>query len=190
MINKCTQQMVFVNSGLRVWMKLMMFNCKVVRCNDKRADGMYIQKQSGLIRQSMSVNNYDNMSYDSAFNLFLGHTRSTGRSNLHQGTIHNADQNLSFQEKSLLSALGPQANCSGDGMNYIHTNTINNTQMLCNDCTFGHLEPRDHVIQHESGNIDTYYNINGVTCKHVMVDFTNWQCVQQHTGVFIDICFH
>ena len=39
-------------------------------------------------------------------NFFSGHTSSAGRSGFDQGTSHNAEQEFSFQVKSMGSALG------------------------------------------------------------------------------------
>ena len=55
--------------------------------------------------------------------------------------------------------------------------------MWYNDCVFEHVEPGNHGVQCESGNIDKQCNIKYESGSHFMVHFTNWQYVQQETGI-------
>ena len=149
------------------------FNGKVIKCNDQCVHTMCFQEHSELMEKHISKDESNDKSYDNTFNLFSGHTRSTGRSNIDHGTTLNANKNLPFQGKSMFLALGPEANYIGGGLNYIQTNTGNNTQTLCDDCVFENVEPRNHVVQCKSGNLDANHSMNCVSGKHYMVHFTN-----------------
>ena len=161
---------------------------KVSQDNNECMSSMCFQ-ESELIKRYTSRVKSNGPASDNMFNLLSEHTRLTGRSSLDQGTTMNVDNNYSYQVEAELSTLDPKANYSGDGFNYVQSDSSDNTHMWYKDCIFEHVEPGNHEVLSESSNTDTHYNIRYQPGKYYMVHFTNWQHVQHETGVVVYIVY-